>query len=461
MTPKITKTDTNPKNARALMADAKFFESYSRFNNETQKYETWDQAVERVMDMHRLFYKNKMTPELTEMIDFSEKAYKNKELLGAQRALQFGGEQLLKNNSKLYNCTATYVDRVDFFKESLFLMLSGCGIGFSVQKQHIKDLPDITERTKQAKTFVVPDSIEGWADAVGALMSSFFVSGGNEDYRSRKIYFDLSEIRPKGSEISGGFKAPGPEPLRIALDKIELRIKQALKDGKTRLSTLDAYDCTMFMADAVISGGVRRAASICLFSKDDNEMITAKTGNWFIDNPQRGRSNNSVVLLRGETTQEEFHEIMKSVKEFGEPGFVWTDDLEILFNPCVAGDTLVTVKDHGTTEEGELASIGVEYQIPVSMLVQLHKDGEMLPMAKSYNKKKRVFEWGQISNAWLTHENHETIEIELTSGETLTCTPDHKIWTENRGYVEAGSLTEDDEIVIDVSGDVSKEQDEV
>jgi ribonucleoside-diphosphate reductase alpha chain len=344
--PRITKTDANPKNARELMSDAKFYESYARFNNDTQKYETWSDAVERVMEMHRYFYDDKMTPELDEMITFAENAYKKKELLGAQRALQFGGDQLLKNNSKLYNCTATYVDRVEFFKEALFLMLSGCGIGFSVQKQHIKDLPDIAERTKQAKTFVVSDSIEGWADAVGVLMSSFFVSGGDENYRGRKIYFDLTEIRPKGAEISGGFKAPGPEPLRIALDKIELRIKQALKEGKTRLSTLDAYDCTMYMADAVISGGVRRAASICLFSKDDEEMITAKTGNWFIDNPQRGRSNNSVVLLRNETTKEEFDEIMKSVKEFGEPGFVWTDDLEILFNPCVE------VGMYGRTEDG-------------------------------------------------------------------------------------------------------------
>ena len=336
------------QNTRELMSDAKFYESYARFNEETEKYETWNEAVQRVMDMHRFFYKDKIeaNPELGKLINEAQEAYSNKELLGAQRALQFGGEQLLRNHSKLYNCTSTYVDRVDFFKESLFLMLSGCGIGFSVQTQHIKDLPDIKARTKQAKTFTVEDSIEGWADAVGALMSSFFVSGGDESFRSRKIYFDLSNIRPKGAKISGGFKAPGPEPLRIALDKIELLIKSELDKGETRLRSIVAYDCTMFLADAVISGGVRRAASICLFSKEDQDMITAKTGNWFIDNPQRGRSNNSVVLLRNETTQEEFAEIMKSVKEFGEPGFVWTDDLEILFNPCVE------VGMYGRTEDG-------------------------------------------------------------------------------------------------------------
>lgn len=321
--------------ASTLMSDAKFYESYARFNDGKDRYETWEEAVERVMDMHRTRYSSVMTSELADLLQFSQDAYASKQLLGAQRGLQFGGEQLLRNNAKLYNCTATYLDRVDFFKEALFLMLSGCGIGFSVQTHHIAKLPDITSRKKSAKTFVVHDSIEGWADAVGALMSSYFVEDGDDNYRGRKIYFDLNNIRPKGAEISGGFKAPGPEPLRIALSKIERIIEDELAAGAVRLRSIVAYDISMFMADAVISGGVRRAASICLFSKDDKEMITAKTGSWFIDNPQRGRSNNSAVLLRGDTTEEEFHDIMVSVQDAGEPGFVWTDDLEILFNPCV------------------------------------------------------------------------------------------------------------------------------
>lgn len=321
--------------ASTLMSDSKFYESYARFNEDANRYETWEEAVSRVMNMHRTKYASIMTPELEELIQYSQDAYSNKELLGAQRALQFGGEQLLRNHAKLYNCTATYLDRVDFFKEALFLMLSGCGIGFSVQTHHISKLPDISARRKSAKTFVVPDSIEGWADAVGVLMSSYFTEQGDDNYRGRKIYFDLNGIRPKGAEISGGFKAPGPEPLRIALSKIERMLEDELADGQTRLRSIVAYDISMFMADAVISGGVRRAASICLFSKTDKDMITAKTGNWFIDNPQRGRSNNSVVLLRDETTADEFAKIMQSVQDAGEPGFVWTDDLEILFNPCV------------------------------------------------------------------------------------------------------------------------------
>jgi len=322
-------------NSRNLMAEAKFYESYARYDNEAERYETWEEAVTRVMDMHRTYYAPIMSSKLDSLIQVAQDAYNKKQLLGAQRALQFGGDQLLSNHAKLYNCTATYLDRVEFFQEALFLMLSGCGIGFSVQTQHIAKLPDITTRTKSAKTFVVPDSIEGWADAVGVLMSSFFVSGGDDNFRGRKIYFDLSKIRPKGSEISGGFKAPGPDPLRKALDKIEFLIKSELEKGNDSLSSLVAYDITMHMADAVISGGVRRAASICLFSKEDKDMITAKTGDWFVTNPQRGRSNNSAVLLRGDTTAEEFAEIMESVQHSGEPGFVWTDDLDILFNPSI------------------------------------------------------------------------------------------------------------------------------
>ena len=250
---------------------------------------------------------------------------------------------VLSNGIVTGNCTSSYCDRSAFFKEAFWLMLCGCGIGFSVQKQHIAKLPNIKPRNKQSKAFVVQDSIEGWANAVGALMSSFFDE--ESEYAGRKIYFDTTNIRPKGAEISGGFKAPGPEPLDKALKLIEQLIKDELSLGATKLRPIVAYDIMMYIADAVISGGVRRAATICLFSHDDIEMITAKTGDWFIKNPQRGRSNNSAVLLRNSTQFEEFEEIMKSVQHSGEPGFVWTDDLEILFNPSLRKGTNVLTKE--------------------------------------------------------------------------------------------------------------------
>lgn len=321
--------------ARKLMSEAKFYEGYSRFVDDTQSYESWNESVSRVMNMHRGYLKNKMTKELKGYIDEVEQAYKDKLMLGAQRALQFGGKQLLEKNSRLYNCAASYCDRPNFFGGLFFLLLSGCGVGFSVQKHHVAKLPPITKRLKSAKTYVVPDSIEGWANCIDVLLSSYFVGGGvYPEYEGRKIYFDLSNIRPKGAFISGGFRAPGPEPLRKALDTIEHIIEQELRNGITALRPIIAYDICMHVADSVIAGGVRRSACISVFSPDDEDMLKAKTGDWFITNPQRARSNNSVMLLRDSITFEYFCSIMDSVKQFGEPGFIWADDLEFIYNPC-------------------------------------------------------------------------------------------------------------------------------
>ncbi len=324
------------KDTRDIMSDAKFYEGYSRWNDEKNRYETWEEAVERVMNTHREFYKDKMTDELAALINEAEELYKNKYFLGAQRALQFGGEQLLKNHMRLYNCTSSYADRAEFFGEYFFILLSGCGAGFSVQKHHIDKLPQIQSRTKQAKIFVVEDSIEGWAEAADVLLSSYFVGGGKHpEYENRRVYFDTSNIRPKGAKISGGFKAPGPEPLRRALDKIEHLIQGVVLKGENKLKPIHVYDICMHMADAVLSGGVRRAATICLFSPEDEEMMNAKTGDWYINNKQRARSNNSAVIVRKEASKELFMRIMDSVKQFGEPGFVFVESTEHATNPCV------------------------------------------------------------------------------------------------------------------------------
>ena len=321
---------------RATMSDTKFYEGYSRWDDEKERYETWEEAVTRVMNMHREYYKEKMTPQLGQLIDEAESLYKLKYALGAQRALQFGGDQLRKHQMRMYNCTSTYADRPRFFSELFYVLLCGAGAGFSVQDHHVAKLPDIAERKKQAKGWVVEDSIEGWADALGALMSSYFVGGGQfPEMEGRKVYFDLNNVRPKGAMINGGFKAPGPEPLRKSLDKIEHLIQSRVLKGETRLRPIDVYDIAMHAADAVLAGGVRRSATICLFSPNDEEMINAKTGNWFIDNPQRGRSNNSAVIVRDEITREEFKKIMGSIKEFGEPGFYFVEDKDFTTNPCV------------------------------------------------------------------------------------------------------------------------------
>lgn len=322
-----------------MLSESKFYMGYSRWSDVDNRYETWDESVERVMQMHRTKYKDKMTPELEGLIAFAEQAYKDKRVLGAQRALQFGGEQLFKHESRMYNCSVSHCDRPLFFQEAMYMLLCGCGVGFSVQEHHIAKLPKVTKPSNHVKIFVVPDSIEGWADAFGVLLSSYFVSNQPfPDYTGKTVHFDFSNIRPKGAMISGGFKAPGPDGLSDALRKCE-KLLQGLTQDKQKtavnISPIVAYDFVMHMSDAVLSGGVRRSATICLFSKTDKEMLNAKTGDWYVANPQRGRSNNSVMLLRNEVTREEWAEIMKSVKQVGEPGFIFTDNLEFCYNPCV------------------------------------------------------------------------------------------------------------------------------
>tara|TARA_A100001035_G_scaffold271269_1_gene259230 strand:+ start:3028 stop:5247 length:2220 start_codon:yes stop_codon:yes gene_type:complete len=322
---------------RAFLSQTKFYDGYSRFKEDDGSYESWEEAVDRVISMHEENY-SENAEDLEKYLEEARSAYKEQRVLGAQRALQFGGEQLKKHQMRMYNCTSSYADRPAFFGEYFYILLCGAGAGFSVQEHHIAKLPKIQQRTKQAKGYIVEDSIEGWASALDVLMASYFVGGGKyPEYEGRRVFFDLSQIRPKGAKISGGFKAPGPEGLRKSLDKIEHMLQGLVIDHKDPIAIrpITVYDVCMHAADAVLSGGVRRSATICLFSPEDDEMMNAKTGNWFMDNPQRGRSNNSAVIVRDEASPEMFAKIMESVKSFGEPGFYFTTSKEHTTNPCV------------------------------------------------------------------------------------------------------------------------------
>jgi ribonucleoside-diphosphate reductase alpha chain len=429
---------------KQMLSESKFYMGYSRWVDSENRYETWEESVGRVMSMHRQKYADKMTPELESLITYAEDAYKDKLVLGAQRALQFGGEQLFKHEARMYNCCVSYVDRPAFFNEALYLMLAGCGVGFSVQKHHIAKLPTIARRSqKKVKIFQVPDSIEGWSEAVAVLLSSYFTEGATHpEYRGCQVHFDFSKIRPKGAAISGGFKAPGPDGLRTALVKCEDLLENLLRDSPvTKINSITAYDLVMHCSDAVLSGGVRRSATICIFSKDDNDMLTAKTGDWFVTNPQRGRSNNSALLIRDDLTRDEWANIMKSVKDFGEPGFIFSDSTEFCWNPCVSGDALIDVCDHGVN-----GGLGVQYKIPMKMLVELVQTSDLAPCALSYNVTTGQKEWKQITAGMLTKRSTQVVQIEY-EGKVLKCTPDHKILTK-RGWVEAQHLTEDDELIV-------------
>ncbi len=320
----------------AQLQDYVFTSKYSRYLPELQRRETWDEAIDRVIDMHRQHFAAKGV-EVEDLLAEVSAAMRQRLVLGSQRALQFGGEPILRKNARMYNCTTAYCDRPRFFQEALWLLLCGCGVGFSVQWHHIQRLPDIAHPQGAEQTFVVPDTIEGWADALGVLLSCYFTEQQPfPEFHGAYVRFDYSQIRPKGAPIaSGSGKAPGPEPLERSLELIRALLERCCTSGQTRLRPIDAYDVLMHASDAVLSGGVRRSATICLFSPDDIEMATAKTGNWFRDNPQRARSNNSALLLRDQTPREDFDRLMTSVREFGEPGFVWADDRDVTYNPCV------------------------------------------------------------------------------------------------------------------------------
>jgi ribonucleoside-triphosphate reductase (thioredoxin) len=327
------------------LSDYTFYSRYARYNKEEKRRETWEEAVGRVFQMHRTKYAKQIEEnlELEEYISFAQEMQNKKRVLAAQRSLQFAGDPIFKHELKMFNCLFSHIDRIRVFQETMYSLLCGCGVGFSVQKQHVKQIGNLHPHVNPAKTYVVEDSIEGWADAVGVLMNSYFATP-NEffKYQYSDIDFDLSQIRPEGALIAGQFKAPGPNGLKVALEKITKVIETRLaspsfKEGEfaNKLRPIDCYDIIMHVSDAVLSGGVRRSATLCLFSHDDGEMMTAKTGDWFTSNPQRARSNNSAALLKGKTTREEFALLIKSTKEFGEPAFIWLDDLDIGYNPCV------------------------------------------------------------------------------------------------------------------------------
>lgn len=313
------------------LQDYTYYSRYARYNKEEKRRETWQEAVDRVKEMHLRKY-----PKVAEHIEWAFDLVKTKRILGSQRALQFGGKPIEKKHARLYNCCSSYCDRIRFFQECLWLLLCGCGAGFSVQKHHIDKLPDfftnLDKRTE--KIYAIPDSIEGWSDALGILLATYMPHPEFPEWEGYKVIFEYSQIRKAGSILSSGAgRAPGPEPLKAALERIRELLDKCSGKQK-RLRPIDAYDVVMHSSDAVLSGGVRRSATIAIFSPDDEEMITAKTGNWRLENPQRGRSNNSALLIRDKTQKSAFLNLIKSVREFGEPGFFWADDTEALFNPC-------------------------------------------------------------------------------------------------------------------------------
>lgn len=309
--------------AQEILSQVTVFGKYAKYNPTLERRETWDEIVDR--------YKNMLVdkyPQLENDIEENIEYIRAKEVLPSMRSLQFAGKPIALNNSRIYNCAYLPIDDIAAFSETMFLLLGGTGVGYSVQFHHIAKLPEITKPTK-SRRYLVGDSIEGWADAIKILMKSYL---GRSNARP---VFDFRDIRPKGHAlVTSGGKAPGPEPLERCLFNIEQILKR--KNNGDKLSSLEVHDILCHIADAVLAGGIRRAAMIALFSFDDEAMLTSKFGTWWELNPQRGRANNSVVILRNRIKEPEFKELWAKVENShsGEPGLYFTDDIEYGTNPC-------------------------------------------------------------------------------------------------------------------------------
>ena len=300
------------------------FSKYAKYLPELKRRETWEEIVARYQQMMVKKY-----PKLEAQINETIKFILDKKVLPSMRALQFAGPAAEVNNSRIYNCCYLPIDSLHSFSETMFLLLGGTGVGYSVQKHHVEQLPTIKRQdTYKQRNYLIEDSIMGWADAVKVLMKFYFEGG----YKPK---FDFRAIRHKGARlVTAGGKAPGPEPLKICLTHIDA-IMERKEDG-SKLTPLECHDILCHIANSVLAGGIRRSAMISLFSHDDEEMITCKYGNWWETNEQRGRANNSAVLKRGETSEEEFFSLWKRIEASGsgEPGIYWSNDLDWGTNPC-------------------------------------------------------------------------------------------------------------------------------
>jgi ribonucleoside-diphosphate reductase alpha chain len=307
-----------------ILSDITVYMKYAKYQPELQRRETWEELVTRNMEMHI-----KKFPKLEKEIRENYKFVYDKKVLPSMRSMQFAGKPIEISPNRIYNCAFAPIDDYRVFSEIMFLLLGGTGVGYSVQNHHVEQLPEIRKpNAEKTRRFLIGDSIEGWADAILVLTKAYFFGGS-------KPVFDFRDIRPKGARlITSGGKAPGPQPLKECLVKVE-GIFESKNDGE-RLTPIEVHDIVCHIADAVLAGGIRRAALISLFSATDEQMISCKSGAWWENNPQRGRANNSAVLMRHKITKEYFMDLWKRIEASGagEPGIYLSNDKDWGTNPC-------------------------------------------------------------------------------------------------------------------------------
>jgi ribonucleoside-diphosphate reductase alpha chain len=335
-----------------ILSDITVFTKYAKYLAPLKRRETWEELVYRNMSMHIDKY-----PHMEEEIIHMYQRVLEKDALPSMRSLQFGGRPIEINNARMFNCAFMHVNDFRVFGEAMFLLLSGSGVGFSCQKHHVEKLPQVHAPTRNRK-YLINDSIIGWADSINVLIKAYM--------KGKPLpIFDYREIRPKGAKlITAGGKAPGPEPLKTCHHNITKILDRAIaaRGNGTKLNTLDVYDMMCFVADAVLSGGIRRSATIAIFSYDDDDMLTSKYGNWYESDPQRARANNSVMLVKHKLTMKDFFGLWEKIQASGsgDPGFIMSNNSEWGFNPCVEASledcgfcNLTTIPVHTVTSQAD------------------------------------------------------------------------------------------------------------
>ncbi len=396
---------------KQALADITVFNKYARFAKDKNRRENWSEIVSRNADMHKTKY-----PWMAKEIeDVYQKFVHTKKVLPSMRSLQFGGRPILMAENRIFNCAYAPAESTKFFSELMFLLLGGTGMGYSVQRRHTDKLPKIkTPESDEEYKYQVQDSIVGWSDAVKVVCKAFFNAG-------TLPIFDYRDIREKGAElITTGGQAPGPEPLKVCISQLTELLRGAI--GR-KLEPIEVHDMACIIADAVLAGGIRRAAMISLFDRDDKAMLTSKSGDWWKTHPARARANNSAVLLRGEVTEAEFYDLMGLIEDSGcgEPGVYWTNNKDWGTNPCcLSGDTLV---------QTSLGLKKITELIDTPYIANLHGEAHL---------SKAGF--------WYTGDKI-TYTLKTDKGMSIRATGDHKILTKDRGWVELLDLNVGEQVV--------------
>lgn len=429
---------------KKFLSELKLFTDYLKWDDKKGRYETWEEAYDQILDkQHIKKYGKKIKP----YIDFVRPLVHSKAVLASQRNLQFREEQIFKNNARIFNCSVMYSNSPDMFKKGFYMLLSGAGLGVNLKKQFYSQLPPIDKRGEETVTYVIEDSVEGWCNASHVLISSYCKHVSLESqYYGKKIRFDYSLIRPRGTFISGGFKAPGHEGLQNSLEKIENYLDSHLGEFKS----LTVYNILMHISDAVLSGGIRRSAMNIIFDFDDKELLYAKTGSWRTENPHYARSNNSVGLIKGEFTKEDFQTIIDLNKGDNDVGFVFLSSFSQIFNPCYEAsfDFYNQIKDKNYTviQTCNLCEVNAAYS--------LNKDGTM--NEKIFMKQLKAaailgtLQAGYTDFEFLGKETEDIVKGEALLGVSITG------WMDNLNLFDADLLRRGVDLIRETNKEVAK-----